>query len=53
MAVQILGKPWDTVTGCTKISAGCRGCYAEKFTAWINRMGNTDKYINGFGVVVS
>ena len=52
MAVQILGDPWDTVTGCTKISAGCRECYAEKFTGWINRMDNTDKYKAGFGVVV-
>ena len=52
MAVQVLGDPWDTVTGCTKISAGCRECYAEKFTGWINRMHNTDKYKAGFGVVV-
>ena len=51
MAVQILGDAWDTITGCTKVSAGCRDCYAEKFTGWINRMGNTDKYSAGFGVV--
>jgi protein gp37 len=52
MAVQILGDCWDTVSGCTKISAGCRECYAEKFTGWMNRLGNTDKYTAGFGVVV-
>ena len=51
MSVQILGDPWDPVTGCTKISAGCRECYAEGFTDWINRMGQTDKYAAGFGVV--
>ena len=52
MAVQILGKPWDTITGCTKISAGCRECYAERVTEWINRLGNTDKYEAGFRTVV-
>ena len=52
MAVQILGDCWDTITGCTKISAGCRECYAEKFTGWINRLDKTDKYSAGFGVVV-
>ena len=51
MAVQILGDPWDTVTGCTKISAGCRGCYAEQFTNRINLFKNTDKYAAGFHVV--
>ena len=24
-------KTWNPVTGCTKISEGCRNCYAEKF----------------------
>lgn len=51
MSVQILGDCWDTITGCTKISAGCRECYADKFTKWINGMGQTDKYAAGFGVV--
>ena len=51
MAVQVLGDCWDTITGCSKISAGCRECYAEKFTAWMNRLGNTKKYAAGFGVV--
>lgn len=23
---------WNPVTGCTKISAGCKGCYAERMT---------------------
>jgi protein gp37 len=51
MAVQILGDCWDTITGCTKISAGCRECYVEKFTRWINRLDKTDKYSAGFAVV--
>ncbi|WP_017860941.1 DUF5131 family protein [Leptospira interrogans] len=33
---------WNPVTGCTKISAGCKNCYAEtlskrKFGEWKNR----------------
>jgi len=50
--VQILGKPWDTITGCTKISAGCKNCYAESFTEWINGLKQTDKYQAGFHQVV-
>ena len=23
---------WNPVTGCTKISAGCDNCYAERFS---------------------
>lgn len=50
--LQIYGKSWDTISGCTKISAGCRECYAERLTEWINGLGTTDKYKAGFGTVV-
>ena len=23
---------WNPVTGCTKVSEGCRNCYAERFS---------------------
>jgi protein gp37 len=51
MAVQILGKPWDTISGCTKISAGCKHCYAERVT---ERMiaNKVAKYKAGFHEVV-
>jgi protein gp37 len=26
------GETWNPVTGCTKISAGCKNCYAERMS---------------------
>ena len=30
MADGTQGKSWNPVTGCTKVSAGCKNCYAER-----------------------
>ena len=38
---------WNPVTGCTKISAGCRNCYAEKMAMRLKSMG-VARYANGF-----
>lgn len=38
---------WNPVTGCTKISSGCRNCYAEIMTRRLKAMGQ-EKYKNGF-----
>ncbi|MDZ4205428.1 MAG: phage Gp37/Gp68 family protein [Bacteroidales bacterium] len=38
---------WNPVTGCTKISEGCRHCYAESFALRLQAMGQA-KYKNGF-----
>ena len=38
---------WNPVTGCTKISAGCKNCYAERMAKRLKAMGNP-RYINGF-----
>lgn len=38
---------WNPTTGCTKISAGCRFCYAEVMARRLQAMGN-NKYANGF-----
>ncbi|MDF2159388.1 phage Gp37/Gp68 family protein [Algoriphagus sp. CAU 1675] len=38
---------WNPVTGCTKISAGCKFCYAEVMTKRLKAMG-VDKYQAGF-----
>lgn len=38
---------WNPTTGCTKISAGCKHCYAEVMTRRLQAMG-VDKYSNGF-----
>ncbi len=39
------------MTGCTKVSDGCKNCYAERLAERLRRMGNT-KYRNGFGVTL-
>jgi protein gp37 len=38
---------WNPVTGCTKISAGCKNCYAERLSMRLQLMGN-ERYQNGF-----
>jgi protein gp37 len=38
---------WNPITGCTKISDGCKNCYAETMTKRLQAMG-LDKYKNGF-----
>lgn len=38
---------WNPVTGCTKISAGCKFCYAEVMTRRLKAMG-VEKYKDGF-----
>lgn len=38
---------WNPVTGCTKISDGCKNCYAEKLAKRLQAMGQAN-YKNGF-----
>jgi len=38
---------WNPVTGCTKVSAGCKNCYAERLALRLQAMGN-HRYANGF-----
>lgn len=38
---------WNPVTGCTKVSAGCKNCYAERLARRLHAMGNR-RYANGF-----
>lgn len=40
---------WNPTTGCSKISAGCKYCYAEVMTRRLQAMG-IDKYKDGFKV---
>jgi len=42
---------WNPVTGCSKVSAGCKHCYAERMAARLQAMGNT-RYKNGFAVTL-
>jgi protein gp37 len=40
---------WNPTTGCNKISAGCKYCYAEVMTRRLQAMG-VDKYKDGFAI---
>jgi protein gp37 len=40
---------WNPVTGCTKISSGCKNCYAERMALRLKSAGSRN-YINGFKV---
>ena len=42
---------WNPVTGCTKISPGCKHCYAERMSLRLRAMG-VAKYENGFSVAL-
>ncbi|MBI4473526.1 MAG: DUF5131 family protein, partial [Acidobacteria bacterium] len=42
---------WNPVTGCTKVSPGCKHCYAERLAARLQAMGNR-RYKNGFAVTL-
>ncbi len=38
---------WNPVTGCIKVSQGCKHCYAERMAKRLNAMGAV-RYIDGF-----
>lgn len=38
---------WNPVTGCDKVSAGCKNCYAERMAGRLQAMGQAN-YRNGF-----
>lgn len=42
---------WNPVTGCTKISQGCKNCYAERMAKRLQAMGMA-RYANGFAVTL-
>ena len=42
---------WNPTTGCTKVSSGCKFCYAEIMSKRLKAMG-VEKYSEGFKVIV-
>lgn len=38
---------WNPLTGCTKVSPGCKNCYAERMAKRLQAM-NSGNYANGF-----
>jgi protein gp37 len=49
--IEWTDRTWNLVTGCTKISPGCKNCYAERMTRRLQAMGQK-KYAAGFDKVV-
>ena len=46
-AIEWTESTWNPLTGCTKISPGCKHCYAERMAARLQAMGQPN-YRNGF-----
>ncbi|MHB1592382.1 MAG: DUF5131 family protein [Sulfuricella sp.] len=42
---------WNPAVGCTKISSGCKHCYAEAMAVRLHAMG-TSGYENGFKLTI-
>lgn len=50
-AIEWTEATWNPVTGCLKISPGCKNCYAERLANRLRAMG-MNRYRNGFGVTL-
>jgi protein gp37 len=50
-AIEWTDATWNPVTGCSKVSPGCKNCYAERLAARLKAMGNP-RYSNGFEVTL-
>jgi protein gp37 len=48
-SIEWTGSTWNPVTGCTRISAGCQNCYAERMARRLQAMGQIH-YAKGFAV---
>jgi protein gp37 len=46
-AIEWTESTWNPLTGCTKISPGCKHCYAERMAKRLQAMGQAN-YANGF-----
>lgn len=46
-AIEWTNATWNPVTGCTKISPGCKNCYAERMARRLKAMG-VPQYRDGF-----
>jgi protein gp37 len=46
-SVEWTESTWNPITGCDKISPGCKHCYAERMARRLKAMGQPN-YVNGF-----
>ena len=51
-AIQWTEVTWNPVTGCTKISPGCKNCYAEILANGRMQAMHNPRYLNGFNVTL-
>jgi protein gp37 len=49
--IEWTNSTWNVITGCNKVSPGCRNCYAERVANRLQKMG-VKKYSNGFKLKV-
>lgn len=50
-AIEWTDSTWNPVTGCTKVSPGCKHCYAERMAERLRAMGQAN-YVNGFNLTL-
>jgi protein gp37 len=50
-SIEWTDSTWNPVTGCTKVSPGCKNCYAERMAKRLQAMGQ-QRYVNGFRVTI-
>src|SRR5215475_2263429 len=50
-AIEWTDATWNPVTGCTKISPGCKHCYAERMAYRLQAMGQAN-YKNAFDLTL-
>ncbi len=48
-AIEWTNSTWNPLTGCTKISPGCKHCYAERMAKRLKAMGSRN-YVDGFAL---
>ena len=48
-AIEWTDRVWNPVTGCSKVSAGCKNCYAERMAGRLQAMGQP-RYRDGFSL---
>lgn len=50
-AIEWTDATWNPVTGCTKVSPGCKFCYAQRMANRLHAMGNP-RYVNNFATTL-
>jgi len=50
-AIEWTESTWNPITGCTKVSPGCKHCYAERMALRLQAMGQPN-YANGFALTL-